>query len=157
MATWPQPQHFHARKWHLFSKKSVFDLKQSKSDIPRLYAIFQLKLCLSTKMKPLILGAKITMSMKFQTSSILCNETLSFGSRFRIWNLKKRTRKRGAQWAWVCVILFCVSLSMTFCLGGYYKLSVLHHVCHSLYSPPNTWWRQRVREGGNTSQLCYYY
>ena len=72
MATLPQPQHFRARKshfwgftfalisypvdesfsnltWRLFSKGGVFDLKQSKPEIPRLYAIFQLKLCLSTK------------------------------------------------------------------------------------------------------------
>ena len=69
MATLPQPQHFRARKSHfggftfvlisypvdetfsdltyrLFSKVGVIDLKQSKSEIPRLYAIFQLKLCL---------------------------------------------------------------------------------------------------------------
>ena len=39
--------------WRLFSIRRVFDLKQAKSEIPRLYAIFQLKLCLSTKMKPL--------------------------------------------------------------------------------------------------------
>ena len=31
-------------------------IKQVKSDIPRLYAIFQLKLCLSTKIKPIILS-----------------------------------------------------------------------------------------------------
>ena len=40
--------------WRSFSIRSIFNYK-----IPRLYAIFQLKLCLSTKMKPLILGAKI--------------------------------------------------------------------------------------------------
>ena len=67
MATLPQPQHFRARKSNfggftfalisypvdetfsdltcrLFSKGGVIDLKQSKYEIPRLYAIFQLKL-----------------------------------------------------------------------------------------------------------------
>ena len=75
--------------WRKFSKLGVFDLKQAKSEIPRLYAIFQLKLCLSTKMKPLILGAKITICPWNFRHRPLCNETLSFGSRFRIWNLRK--------------------------------------------------------------------
>ena len=67
MATLPQPQTFRAWKshfrvftfalisypvdetfsnltWRLFSNLAVFDLRQSKSEIPRLYAIFQLKL-----------------------------------------------------------------------------------------------------------------
>ena len=51
--------------------------------------IFQLKLSLLTKIKPLILGAKITIFPWNFRHRPLCNETLSFGSSFRIWNLRK--------------------------------------------------------------------
>ena len=53
------------------------------------FVLVQLKLSLSTKMKPLILGAKITIFPWNFRHRPLCNETLSFGSRFRIWNLRK--------------------------------------------------------------------
>ena len=89
LISYPMDESFSNLTWRLFSIWTIFDLKQAKSEIPRLYAIFQLKLCLSTKMKPLILGAKITICpWNFRYRS-LCNETLSFGSRFRIWNLRK--------------------------------------------------------------------
>ena len=60
LISYPVDESFSNLIWRLFIILSVFDLKQAKSEIPRLYAIFQLKLCLSTKMKPLFLGTKIT-------------------------------------------------------------------------------------------------
>ena len=88
LISYPVDETFSNLTWRLFSIWTIFDLKQAKSEIPRLYDIFQLKLCLSTKMKPHILGAKITICPCNFRHRPLCNETLSFGSR-RIWNLRK--------------------------------------------------------------------
>ena len=44
LISYPVDETFSNLTWGLFSIISVFDLKQAKSEIPRLYAIFQLKL-----------------------------------------------------------------------------------------------------------------
>ena len=73
LISYPVDETFSNFTWRLFSIRSIFNYK-----IPRLYAIFQLKLSLSTKIKPLIFGAKITIFPWNFRHCLLCNETLSF-------------------------------------------------------------------------------